>query len=220
MKMLSINFNNYWLQVQTWLNTMSLRERALVAITLIALTWSGWLNSVGGDVIDSKARVERDIARLAADLKMEVVERQRLQAIDNKDYKTLLSQRDVLSESVQERQRELENLLNEFIAPRDVPNLLEDILRQHRGLRLVKLESLEPQGLLADSDDAEQIFRHPIRLQLEGGYLDTYAYLVALEGSRWQLGWRRLAYTVQDYPTATITIEVETLSRDKDFLGV
>ena len=181
MKRLSTQFNNYWRQVQTWLNTMSLRERGLVVITLIALTWSGWLNSVGGDVIDSKAQVERDIARLAADLKMEVVERQRLQAIDNKDYKTLLSQRDVLNELVQERQRELENLLNDFIAPRDVPNLLEDILRQHRGLRLVKLESLEPLGLLSGGDDAEQIFRHPIRLQLEGGYLDTHAYLVALE---------------------------------------
>ncbi len=64
------------------------------------------------------------------------------------------------------------------------------------------------------------IYRHPVEIEVVGGYLDVMAYLSALEAAEWKFSWRRFEYVVDQYPNAQVLIELETLSREKEWLGV
>jgi MSHA biogenesis protein MshJ len=64
------------------------------------------------------------------------------------------------------------------------------------------------------------IYRHPLRLEFEGAYFDVLAYLAELERGPWEFGWRQLNYQVREYPVAEVTLEIETLSREKSSIGV
>ncbi len=114
-----------------------------------------------------------------------------------------------------------------FVPPEEVPHLLEDVLQDYRGLKLIRLSSKSAKPLLLQSQSQEKqetnpitLYRHPVELEFEGGYLDVIAYLTALENASWGLSWRKLEYAVLEYPNAAVLIEIETLSREKEWLGV
>jgi len=64
------------------------------------------------------------------------------------------------------------------------------------------------------------LFRHGLRLELEGSYLDFLDYLDAVERLPWQLYWGTLSLNTQEYPRNEISIEIFTLSLDEDWIGV
>ena len=65
-----------------------------------------------------------------------------------------------------------------------------------------------------------RVYKHPLRLEFEGDYFEVQAYLAELESSDWDFGWRRLDYVVTDHPVAEVTLEIETLSQQKSWIGV
>ncbi len=212
----------------------SLRERLLIGLTLCVVTWAVWEVSIGGAVTDSKAEVITDIDRLARDLEQQNFERDRLIELDRTpEREALRRQQERLNSLLVAQAEELDALLARFVPPEDVPALLEDVLQNHEGLKLVRLTSqpAEPVTITIESGaDAEaenaaevpsvEIYRHPVLLEFEGGYLDVLAYLESLEEVGWQFAWRRLEYAVAEYPDAQVLIELETLSREKEWLGV
>ena len=50
--------------------------------------------------------------------------------------------------------------------------------------------------------------------------MEVLAYLAALESGSWRFSWRSFEYAVSEYPKARAIIEVETLSREREWLGV
>ncbi len=212
----------------------SLRERLLIGLTICVVTWAFWEISIGGAVTDSKAEVITDIDRLARDLEQQNFERDRLLELDRTpEREALRRQQERLNGLLVAQAEELDALLARFVPPEDVPALLEDVLKNHEGLKLVRLTSqpAEPVTITvemeegSDPDEASEvpqveIYRHPVLLEFEGGYLDVLAYLESLEQVGWQFAWRRLEYAVAEYPDAQVLIELETLSREKEWLGV
>ena len=95
------------------------------------------------------------------------------------------------------------------------------------GLRLVHLESKAPEELGArPSEDAKKkkvgsgLYRHGLRIELEGAYPASVQYLERLEGSRWSLLWDRFDYEVQQYPNGRATIDLHTISDREEWIGV
>ena len=118
-----------------------------------------------------------------------------------------------------------------------MPVLLEDLIRHHRGLKLKRILSLPVETIVvgAPANDSEvaadtleddrkaelpRVYKHPLRLEFEGDYFEVQAYLAELESSDWDFGWRRLEYVVTDHPVAEVTLEIETLSQQKSWIGV
>lgn len=213
-------------------DSRTVRERILIGLTLFALTWGVWIMSIGGVVIDGKAEVITSIDQLSRDLQLQNDERARLLGEDTAPQRLALEQQqDRLQELIIAQQAELDELLTRFIPPEQVPSLLEDVLRDFSGLRLVRLASQPAEPLLLKTENEGEakdaahmpqvtIYRHPVQLEFEGGYLDVMAYLVALESGDWRFAWRKFEYAVEDYPKAQVLIELETLSREKEWLGV
>lgn len=129
--------------------------------------------------------------------------------------------------------RQIDAHTDALITPGKMKALLEDLLRAQPRLRLVALNSFsEPvqlpttvaAGTAASAPAAEPVtlYRHGVRLQLEGGYFDLLAYLQAIQGSAWLLNWDSLDYQVGEAGPgkASISLQLYTLSRHAGWVGV
>jgi MSHA biogenesis protein MshJ len=98
---------------------------------------------------------------------------------------------------------------------------LSDILKKNKQLSLLKLETLAVTPLLKTAQAQQNpIYKHGLAISFQGGYLDTLAYLTAMESLPWHFMWESIAYEVKEFPTAEITIKVYTLSFKETWLGV
>ena len=66
------------------------------------------------------------------------------------------------------------------------------------------------------------LYKHGLKLSLEGGYFDLLSYLQAIQASGWRLHWDSLDYQVSKVAgaPATITLVLYTLSREAGWIGV
>lgn len=219
---------------------LSVRERSLVAVTLLAATWGLWAVTLGDRQSAANRALEVSVVELEDRLAGARAELAQLESgVVTDPNERLRRERDRLDGKLRQMDASLGTLLDRFVAPERMPFLLEDVLLRHVGLTLVKIESLpaEPMDVssLVEADDAGdeagsgaaadepallRIYRHPMRVEFQGGYFDVMAYLAQLEAGAWRFGWRRLDYRVADYPLATVTVEIETLSRERSWIGV
>lgn len=105
--------------------------------------------------------------------------------------------------------------------------LLEQLLKQHSGLRVRALQSLgrtvlgeagpssaAPAASATGAGNAASpvIYRHGVELSIEGSYADLLSYLQALEALPQQLLWGSLQLKVEQYPQVLLTLRLHTLS--------
>ncbi len=64
------------------------------------------------------------------------------------------------------------------------------------------------------------LYRHGVRLVLQGSYLEMIAYLESLEGLPTQLFWGGAALDAQKYPQARLTLTLYTLSLDQKWIAL
>lgn len=62
------------------------------------------------------------------------------------------------------------------------------------------------------------LFRHGVELTMRGNYLDMVNYMNALEGMPAQLFWGKASLAVEEYPNATLTLTLYTLSLDQKWM--
>lgn len=70
-----------------------------------------------------------------------------------------------------------------------------------------------------EEDTAGQVYRHGLVLQFRGSYFNTLQYLQYLESLSGSFYWDRLDFQVDDWPTASVTLELHTLSSEEGFVG-
>jgi len=136
----------------------------------------------------------------------------------------------------------LRALTVDLIPPREMARVLEAVLARDRGLRLLRLENLGTRPLVepaaeggdgqaegrqaaagpAPEDEAAtvpRIFRHDLRMEFEGTFLDTLRYLQALERLPWRFYWDSVTLEVERHPRARVRIQVHTLSLEEGWIG-
>ena len=145
-----------------------------------------------------------------------------LQAKLNKDPdKELALEREKLLRERAALSLELAEMVDGRISPSQMSQLLESVLNAGKGLKLVSLESLEPEAISNNKESSEysDYFLHPVRMELTGSYFDIAAYLEALESLPVSYYWRTFEYTVEEYPKARLVFEVYTLGTRQEFIG-
>jgi len=143
------------------------------------------------------------------------------------------------------RDHQLENLDREtaaLIDPQRMQQVLQDLLQRRPGLRLLALESFsaplelpaaagQPAAAAGEQGNKEAaapvLYRHGMRLTLEGSYFELRDYLRGIEAQSLAAGGRRLFWERLDYQVgeagpgqAKITLELYTLSREAGWVGV
>jgi MSHA biogenesis protein MshJ len=137
-----------------------------------------------------------------------------------------------------------------LISPDKMTVLLEDILNRHGSLRLLTLKTLpvtrlnDPVPVSAATDAkapaitttaapaapdkvapvsqqvAGAVYKHGVQIVVQGRYLDMMQYMADLEAMQWQLFWGSAKLSVDEYPTATLTLTLFTLGLDKKWLNL
>lgn len=68
--------------------------------------------------------------------------------------------------------------------------------------------------------DELSIYKHEVELVLEGNYLEMLAYIKELEAMPEQVYWSRGSLNVLEYPKASLSLQIFTLSLEKKWLNL
>lgn len=130
-----------------------------------------------------------------------------------------------LHQEIAELDSRLQAMTQGLVSPQDMPRVLEELLSRQRGLRLVRLENLPPQAVLnlataPTGEKQRNVFRHGLRLEFEGSYLDALTYLQALENLPRRLLWDELTLEVIQHPRNRVSLVLHTLSLQEEWIGI
>ncbi len=214
-----MNLKTQW---QAWgqrIAVLSQRERVLILLTGLVLLGAaglyGWL-----DGADTRLQQDR-MALSAAERDLEIMELEnlgkqaRLKRDPNQGVRDQLAQVEADLARIDD---ELKAQTVDLIPAHEMPLVLEALLSRSANLHMLALSSLEPTPLMAGEQKAN-LYKHGIRLQLEGGYFDVYQYLKALEALPRHFYWKQFDYRVKAYPGAVVEMEIYTLSTSKEFIS-
>lgn len=128
------------------------------------------------------------------------------------------------------RQREVDSdiaeLAGRLVSPNEMTRLLTTVLDEQSGLTLGRVENRQPQPLRTVEVSGEgeeqplgQVWRHGLTLEFSGSFFNTLRYLEYLESLSARFFWDGLRFTVEDWPTARVTLQLHTLSSEEGFVG-
>ena len=126
------------------------------------------------------------------------------------------------------------------VAPAEMAKLVRAVLAQHGSVSLVRLQNLpaEPFGekpaatpngkpgvapaqpLSVSTSLTPTLYRHGVRVEVEGRYPDLVSYLQSLERLPWRVMWGEVELSVEKHPTSRLTIVLHTLSADRAWIGM
>jgi MSHA biogenesis protein MshJ len=196
------------------------RERVLLLLTLLAVTYALAQFLVLAPLQHRETRLERDVTRA----------RQELTRLDHAE--ALLARTAMLHPNARLRRtlarlraerravdRRLGARTSGLIPTRLMPRVLGEILVAEPSLAVVALRTPPVRPLLSPSATAphtpasphEALYVHTLELTFTGRYGATLAYLKALEHLPWRFYWDRLSLRMRRYPTARVHLVVHTL---------
>lgn len=225
-----------WVQLQETYEGLVVRERVLLLCACLAALY-GAADMLLLHPMDLEGK------RLRTELERSV------EAIERLGERSKLLAKQIEAESPGEREREekmlerqlaimsarIQELMSSMIPPDQVARMLEELLSEESGLTLIKLASVDPathsraigaEGANASAEasgpsiERAEFYRHGFVIELEGTYFAALHYLESIESLPWDLSWDRITYEVTDYPRARISIELHTLSREENWIGV
>lgn len=223
-------------------DALSLRERLMVAVAAVAITFflvdamllSAWSRQNTG-LKASISEQSAESGRVSAQLKElqartashpDAQARARIQEIEQK---------------IAAIDATLQAVSKQLVPPERMATMLEDLLKRNRRLQLVKMTTLpaaellereqagvagaapsgaEPSSVAAGQSGNQNIFKHGVELTLRGSYFDMLDYLAQIEALPWQMYWGRLKLDARDYRRPVLTLTLYTLSLDKVWLTI
>lgn len=201
-------------------NEFSMRERALVSAGVLGITWALWFFLVDQHLSDSRAHADRAVQMVKSELRISQETRDELSIAAAQDPNIPVKRKlAALRAELLTMESRLQNSLSQFIPPRAMTLVLRDLMAEHGKLQLTLLNRLPARELLPDELSAN-LYLHPMQLELEGEYLDVLEYVSSLENGDWQFNWQSFEFKTKGYPKGVATIEIETLSKDKHWLGI
>ncbi|MDM5127525.1 MSHA biogenesis protein MshJ [Aeromonas salmonicida] len=207
-----------WLAWADKIAALSQRERILILLTGLVLVCAG---GIYGWLDDATLRLEQERAALtSAQRDLEIMDLENLgkQARLARDPdQNVREQLARVEGELGKLDAELKAQTVDLIPAHEMPEVLEALLSRSTNLHMLALTSLAPEPLMA-GDQGINLFKHGIRLKLEGGYFDVYQYLKALEALPRHFYWKQFDYRVEAHPKAVVEMEIYTLSTSKEFI--
>jgi MSHA biogenesis protein MshJ len=208
-----------------WYDGRSVRDRAALLIgailVIVFLIFYLLVNPWGRQndrVIQQISTIRTEMADLQA--KEQVISARKDFDPDRKDRKRLGV---LLEESAKLEQQLQEGIVN-LVTPREMPELLKELLTRQDDLQLISLENLVPQRLNFNQQKipdefSPTLYRHSLSMTFSGNYLTMLKYLKQLEQLPRTLIWEEVEILSENYPQATVRLQVYTLSLKEGWIG-
>lgn len=218
--------SSYRAQLQLYvamLNRRSLRERAMILMTLVVVLVVVWNALLIEPSLVARKKTLGEIGRLKGEIALlsaeEMVSRQQASVDPDQESRQQIDQ---LKAAIAEFDRKLEEHLVDLLSPEEMSILLQKILKQQKGLRLITMENLPAEPLFAQKEGEKSqigLYRHALRMELEGRYLNLLAYLEILEKLPHKVFWDILTVDTKEFPLTRIRLQIHTLSLKEDWIG-
>ena len=207
------------------IDAMSLRERGLIFVTLLAVLYFVAVNVLFGPVNAEKDRLQKQVNQLHEETRLLEIQVQGLVSGSENDPDAVKRKKIV---SLQENLKTMDAALNRVTAglvpPKEMTKLVEQMLLKNRGLEVIKVESLPSMPLLEGSaeggPDGSMVYKHGMRIELKGNYLDILRYLRFLEGLEWKVFWGRVTLQTEKHPASKVSLLIYTLSTHQGWIGL
>lgn len=224
-------------QFEDWVNALSIRERLLVIIGVIAVVFLLW-DKVLLSPLEVKAKqLEDGVKTQQQNLeKVRAQQQQILERAGKDPNQGLLKQIDAINKAIEELDETLRGMTVDLIDPQQMAMVLEEVLTRRTDLKLVRVEALPPQSLgqqiLEDTTEPAQqdteiaadvvpgVYKHTLEIEFVGSYLSTLDYMKELESLQRRFYWGSVNFEVKEYPNAQVVIRVNTLSLNDAWIGV
>lgn len=221
----------YWKKFAKMLNARSRQERILLMAVAVALPAYAWMILFYEPRQLTKAGIDQRIAGVASQINEEVSKQAEIRSTYTVDPNVFARTRlEDLRTANAEADEKLNELYSQLINPREMSQMLARILQKETTLELISLRNEQSELLLTTSVSADgseagskadvEVYRHGLQMVFEGSYLETLSFLRNLEQLQNNFFWEALDYSVTDYPTARITLDIYTLSTQKGWIGV
>jgi MSHA biogenesis protein MshJ len=140
--------------------------------------------------------------------------------------------------------QQLLRLTSDLIDPVQMRYALIKLLKLQKGVKLLSFEVLAAQPMTKSQEATEQdnnsnsgdklvqsadvqienkplrLYRHGIKVKLQGQYFQLSKYLTQLENLSWTFFWQEFDYQLKDYPISELEVEIYSLSTAEEFIGV
>ncbi len=227
-------------QIAAKIDGLSLRERAIVFVGIIAILYSVWDTMLLSPLATEQKQL---ISELNAKNEERLVLNTRMQALikdaqEDPDAANLAKLKSLRSQLI-DVQAGLEDSTANLVTPQEMPKVLESVLYKTGGLTLLKLKSMgvtplveqdendkkktsaqTPKERKITADNLENAYRHGLRIEFLGDYFTTMDYLKSLEQLEWGFFWDSFSFEISEYPEARAAIEIFTLSLNQEWIGV
>ena len=205
-------------------NALSIRERILFGITLLAILAFPWWHFFAAPAIAQIEKMEAynkriDYSNSSSKLSVDQI-KARLEAGVHQEKKEQLAR---LKQELMTVEEQLQLQASELVDPEEMFKLMTRLIYKESMLKLLSLKrravksALEPTGGL---ENGVGIYRHVLEVKFSGKYEDIFAYLTSLESLDWKLIWEEIKISSDEYPFFNVKVVISTLSTRKEWVGV
>ena len=216
-----------WGKVAARLDAMANRERIAVfaggLVVIVALVWAGAVEPVA-----RKARTARaDLASREESLKAFAAQKAELDAeLRRHPDDALADKARVLEEELARLAGEIQATNVGLVEPRRMVSVVRDLVTRTPGVALVSLETLPVEPFDSPTETAEgapepgpgTLYKHGVRLTVEGSYASLLSYCKRLEGLSVRAVWNRTYIDASRYPAVSMTLTLYTLSLERTWM--
>jgi len=88
----------------------------------------------------------------------------------------------------------------------------------HVKVLMAVVENSDP--FLKQLETQANVYKHGVKMEIEGSFLDVLEYLTVLENMNWKVYWKSFHYTSESYPKGKASFVIETLGFENGWIGV
>ncbi len=237
-----------WSQLTNKIDALTLRERGIMLVVISAAIIF-LFNSLLIDPQYAKQKIlsdkiKQEQAQIAA-TRMEISQRvANLSADPDAEIKKRIAS---AKQQLLQIDASLQELQKNLVRPEKMTALLENILKRNHKLQLLSLKNLPVINVIDEMEESTSlpnkviaainptagtsasavepnlhgaIYKHEVEIVLQGNYLDMLTYMRELESLPEQVYWNKGKLTVIEYPKASLTLSLFTLSLEKKWLNL
>lgn len=206
------------------IDAMSLRERAMIFITLLVALYFLAVNVLFSPLNAEKDRLQQQVNQQRQETQALEMQVQALASNGEDPDAGKRKKLEALQENLKTMDTELARVTVGLVPPREMARLIEQMLLKNRGLQVLRVESIPATPLLNVAENAvsssPMVYKHGMNIEIKGGYLDILRYLKSLEALPWKVFWGKATLKTEKYPDSRVSLVIYTLSTHEAWIGL
>lgn len=213
-----------WLATADRFDALRPRERLMVFLACVAVLIGVFVLGVLNPALSRYQQARQSLQQSEAALR--TLDQQEVQLIEGSSRDPDQAERAQLAElgqALARLRRELTGPEARLSTPEKMSALLRELIGAQKNLRLVSIRSGEVEDLLAPAAAsaplAVSLYRHSVKLVLQGDYAAFERYLRQLEALPWQLEITEMQIKTDQWPQATLSLTLGINSLERAWLA-